>query len=300
VEYCSDSESSYASCSDGGEDDAADGVIDSATVDLVQGKVVLATVVISAAEAAASASAAAAAAVVAINEAIYCLIKGGSVYCLIKGGWLPGACRDIRSEDDRRIALSTGSYQVGLKGLEWISLVQEHAGDCGFSYEIVPAGFGFEGGSGGRGQVWSSAHRSRGVSEATALRALFKCDFSLRAACREFGGDQTLCWNVRKALKDFPAYEARDMEVAGAELEELVRVFVERVKCQVEPPWDTHTKKQNAKIVLYRHHEMLTKHRERNHKKLHGGNDPSESADLASADATIEDRSCAVIILCSN
>jgi hypothetical protein len=194
--------------------------------------VVLVTVAISAAEAAASASAAAAAAVVAINEA---------VYCLIKGRWLPGACRDIRSEDDRRITLSSGPYQVGLiKGLDWLSLVQEHAGDCGFSYEAEPAGFQFEGGSGGRGQVWSPALRLRGVSEATALRALFKCDFSVRAACREFGGDQTLCWNVRKALKDFPEYEVRDMEVAGAELEGLVRVFVERAKCQVMEKKELH------------------------------------------------------------
>jgi hypothetical protein len=73
----------------------------------------------------------------------------------------------------------------------------------------------------------------RGVSEATALRALFKCDFSVRAACREFGGDQTLAYGVRQQLKECPSFEVRDKEVSGAELEELVRVFVKRVKYQV-------------------------------------------------------------------
>jgi hypothetical protein len=42
-----------------------------------------------------------------------------------------------------------------------------------------------------------------------------------------------LCWEVRNEFKEYPLFEVRDNEVKGGELEELVRVFVERVKYQV-------------------------------------------------------------------
>jgi hypothetical protein len=38
---------------------------------------------------------------------------------------------------------------------------------------------------------------------------------------------------VRNEFKEYPSFEVRDNEVKGDELEELVRVFVERVKYQV-------------------------------------------------------------------
>jgi hypothetical protein len=64
------------------------------------------------------------------------------------------------------------------------------------------------------GYVWEPATRCGGVSKADALRALVNREFSVRAACRDFGGDQTLAFMVRvysrDAMRKWPLFEVRD------------------------------------------------------------------------------------------
>ena len=74
----------------------------------------------------------------------------------------------------------------------------------------------------------------------TALRALIKCDFSVRAACHEIGGDHPLAPDLKEFLlsatvvvdgQQISRFEVRDKEVLEAEvLEELVCTLVQDVK----------------------------------------------------------------------
>ena len=82
-----------------------------------------------------------------------------------------------------------------------VNLVQDHARECGLSYEASAAGFRY---NGFEGYVWFPATRLGGVSKETALRALIKCDFSVRAACCEVGGVALL--KIRDGVFHFDDY----------------------------------------------------------------------------------------------
>jgi len=82
-----------------------------------------------------------------------------------------------------------------------VNLVQDHARECGLSYEASAAGFRY---NGFEGYVWFPATRLGGVSMETALRALIKCDFSVRAACCEVGGVALL--KIRDGVFHFDDY----------------------------------------------------------------------------------------------
>ena len=132
-----------------------------------------------------------------------------------------------------------------------MNLVQDHARECGLSYEASAAGFRY---NGFEGYVWFPATRLGGVSIETALRALIKCDFSVRAACCEVGGiallkirdgvfhfdDYPLAPVVEESLRratvvvdgqKLSRFELHDKEALEDEvLEELVCTLVHNVK----------------------------------------------------------------------
>jgi hypothetical protein len=113
-------------------------------------------------------------------------------------------------------------------------MVQDHARDCGLSYESAVVGYKNNG-----SKLWRMG-RLGGVSMATALRALIKCDFSVRAACHEIGGDHPLAPDLKEFLlsatvvvdgQQISRFEVRDKEVLEAEvLEELVCTLVQDVR----------------------------------------------------------------------
>ena len=119
-------------------------------------------------------------------------------------------------------------------GSSCVSMVQDHAKDCGLSYTSAVAGYKKDG-----SKLWRTG-RLGGVSMATALRALIKCDFSVRAACHEIGGDRPLAPDLQKFLRSptvvvdgqqLSRFEVRDKEVLEAEvMDELVCTFVQDVR----------------------------------------------------------------------
>ena len=107
------------------------------------------------------------------------------------------------------------------------------AGACQL-HESAVAGYKYNG-----SKLWRTS-RLGGVSMATALRALIKCDFSVRAACHEIGGDHPLAPDLKEFLlsatvvvdgQQISRFEVRDKEVLEAEvLEELVCTLVQDVR----------------------------------------------------------------------
>ena len=119
-------------------------------------------------------------------------------------------------------------------GTSCVSMVQDHAKDCGLSYTSAVAGYKKDG-----SKLWRTG-RLGGVSMDTALRALIKCDFSVRAACHEIGGDRPLAPDLQEFLlsptvvvdgQQLSRFEVHDTEVLEAEvMDELVCTFVQDVR----------------------------------------------------------------------